>query len=211
MVWTQPMTFTAGSVLTAAQLNLHLRDNLMASEAATVTEDHDFVISAGYHQLARRKVADHLITTGEATSSTDYADLATTGPTVTVETTNRAWVIMTAHMQCNDALSQIYMSYAIERPEGVKNADGVLVATPEDSEEQASDSETGDAGSRDPHDNWALAHDGLSTAGSFRRSYVDFISANLTPGLNTFTCKYRVASSGVVGTFTNRQIIVIPM
>ncbi len=28
MSWTTPMTFTAGSVLTAAQLNTHLRDNL---------------------------------------------------------------------------------------------------------------------------------------------------------------------------------------
>lgn len=210
MVWTQPMTFVAGSVLTAAQLNLHLRDNLMASEAAIVQEDHDFVLSNGYHQLTRRKVADHLITTGESSSSTDYADLATTGPTVTVETTNRAWVIMTAHMQCNDALSQIYMSFAIERPEGAKNADGELVATPEDAEENQGDN-ADTSGSREPGDNWALAHDGLSTAGSFRRSYVDFISANLTPGLNTFTCKYRVASSGVTGTWTNRQIIVIPM
>lgn len=210
MVWTQPMTFTANSVLTAAQMNLHLRDNLLASEAAVVQEDHDYVISDGYHRLTRRKAADHLITTGQSTTSTEYTDLATIGPTVTVKTTNRAWIIMTAHMQCSIATARIYMSFEISRPDGVENPEGVLVKS--GTAPTGEDGEAGEGeGGREPNDHWALSHDGLTAGGSFRRSYVDFISANLTPGFNTFTCKYRVGSTSNTGTFTNRQIIVIPM
>jgi hypothetical protein len=206
------MTFTAGAVLTAAQLNLHLRDNLLASEAALIQQSHDYIISTGYNQLARRQVAHQFVATSEKTTSTDYTDLGTsadpsttTGPSVTVETTNRAWVILTAHMQCDNDLSSIYMSYAITRPQGDEEGDGVQEGT------VASGENATGGGEREAGDNWALCHDGLSLAGSFRRSYIDFISSDLAPGLNTFTCKYRVGSSNVKGTFTNRSIIVIPM
>jgi hypothetical protein len=213
------MTFTANTVLTAAQMNVHLRDNMLASEVAQIQESHDYIVSDGYHQLARRKAEHHFIATGQTTKSTEYADLITTGgstgtvgPTVTVTTGNAAWVILTAHMQCSSALSQIYMSYAITRPVGPLGPDGEPITPNETgSPEGGSTGGSDGGGDRDAGDNWGLCHDGLSDGGSFRRSYVDYISADLTPGENTFTCKYRVGSESVTGTFTNRSIIVIPM
>jgi hypothetical protein len=205
------MTFTANTVLTAAQLNVHLRDNMLASEAALIQQSHDYIVSDGYNQLARRQAQHHFIAAGETTKSTEYTDLITTGgatgtvgPTVTVETGNAAWIILTAHMQCSSALSQIYMSYAITRPQGPLGPDGEPI-TQEDT------SDSGGEGDREADDNWALNHDGLSDGGSFRRSYIDYISGDLTPGTNTFTCKYRMGAESVTGTFTNRSIIVIPM
>lgn len=216
MVWTQPMTFTANSVLTAAQLNVHLRDNLMASEAALIQEAQDYIVADGYHQLGRRQVKSERVLTGETTTSTEYTDLSqatgttktagTVGPAVTVTTGNAAWVILTAHMQGSISLGKMYMSYAITRPQGPLGPDGEPITSSSDGSGEAEGE-----GDREAGDNWALCHDGLEDNGSFRRSYVDYISANLTPGENTFTCKYRVGSESNTGTFTNRQIIVIPM
>lgn len=201
------MTFTANTVLTAAQMNVHVRDNMLASEAATITAANDFIISNGYNKLANRQVQSASVLTGETTTSTDYTDLATTGPSVTCETTNRAWVIITAHMTAATALSRMYMSYAITRPTGPLGPDGEPITTGLATDDTANT----DGGDRDAGDNWALSHDGLAAAKARRVSYVDFISADLTPGQNTFTCKYRMGSSSVTGTFTNRHIIVIPM
>lgn len=219
MVWTQPMTFTANTVLTAAQMNVHVRDNMLASEASLIQEAQDFVVADGYHQLARRQVAsDRKLNTG-TTRSTEYTDLTQAtgssgtatvpsdiGPSVTCETGNAAWIILTAHIQSSLALSQAFMSFAIERPAGPLGPDGEPITG-----EQAGDGDQGGEGAREAGDNWALSIDGLNPGGSFRRSYVDYISANLTPGLNTFTCKYRVGAESNTGSFTNRQIIVIPM
>lgn len=220
MVWTQPMTFTANTVLTAAQMNVHVRDNMLASEVAQITAAQDYVVADGYHQLARRRVASDRKTNTGTTKSTDYTDLtqasgtvatgttvpSDVGPAVTVETGNAAWIILTTHMQSSLALSQAYMSFEISRPTGPVGPDGEPIVG-----EEAGEGAEGGEGAREPGDNWALSIDGLNAGGSFRRSYVDYISADLTPGLNTFTCKYRVGSESNTGSFTNRQIIVIPM
>jgi hypothetical protein len=220
MVWTQPMTFTANTVLTAAQMNVHVRDNFLASEAAQIQEAQDYIVAGGYHQLSRRQVKSNTILTSEQTKTTEYSDLSqsagtsgepvggttgTVGPAVTVETGSSAWVILTAHMQNSLALSRVYMSYTVTRPAGPIGPDGEPI-----SQDQAGTPGTGEGGEREADDRWALIHDGLSAGGSFRRSYVDFLT-DLTPGENTFTCKYRTGAESNTATFTNRQIIVIPM
>jgi hypothetical protein len=214
MVWTQPMTFTANTVLTAAQLNVHLRDNMLASEAAIVQGNLDYIVSDGYNQLTRRRVEHNFIETAETTKSTEYTDLTTVGPSVTLETGRAAWVILTAHLQANVLNAQLLMSFAITRPVGPLGPDGEPISgldVDEGGTTNDAEGAGGEGGDRDPGDNWALKHDGLTANKGRRCSYVDYISANLTPGINTFTCKYRVGSESVTGTFQTRSIIVIPM
>jgi hypothetical protein len=138
------------------------------------------------------------VSTGQTTTSTEYTDLATVGPTVTVETTNRAWVILTAAMSVS-VNAAAYMSYQISG-----GTDESLAAT------QLGESDGGDSREREPGDHFALSHDGLTSATGLRRSYVDVLTAALVPGMNTFTAKYKVGE-GATATFTNRSIIVIPM
>lgn len=220
------MTFTANSVLTAAQMNVHVRDNFLASETMQIQEAQDYLVAGGYHQLVRRQVKSNTVLTSENTKSTEYTDLSqrsgsggapvvgttgTVGPAVTVETGNSAWVILTTHMQNSLALSRLFMSYSVTRPAGPLGADGEPVATgTEAGDGQTEGGGAADGSERSPDDRWALEQDGLNAGGSFRRSYIDFLT-DLTPGENTFTCKYRTASESNTATFTNRQIIVIPM
>ena len=53
MAWTVPRRWTVNETVTAAQLNTHLRDNLNASETATVTTAGDLVYATAKNTLAR--------------------------------------------------------------------------------------------------------------------------------------------------------------
>lgn len=52
MAWTSPMTFT-GAVLTAAQMNTHVRDNFLELETAKVTTPGDRPYASGANALSR--------------------------------------------------------------------------------------------------------------------------------------------------------------
>lgn len=53
MSWTTPRTWTVGEVLTAANLNTHLRDNLNQTAPALVTTKGDVVAATAANTLAR--------------------------------------------------------------------------------------------------------------------------------------------------------------
>ncbi len=53
MAWTTPKTFTAGNVLTAADLNTHLRDNLNETSAAQVTTAGDITHADAANSMVR--------------------------------------------------------------------------------------------------------------------------------------------------------------
>ena len=53
MVWSAPATWTVGQVVTAANLNTHLRDNLLETAPAKVTTDGDIVVATGANALER--------------------------------------------------------------------------------------------------------------------------------------------------------------
>lgn len=53
MGWTSPRTWVTGEIITAAQLNTHLRDNLLATAAGVVTAAGDLVYATGANALAR--------------------------------------------------------------------------------------------------------------------------------------------------------------
>lgn len=99
MAWTAPMTFVANSVLTAAQLNTHLRDNLNETAPALATEAGGYFVSTGANSIAERVGKRETISNEETTSSTSYTDLDTHGPEVTVTTAALALVIWGAEIR----------------------------------------------------------------------------------------------------------------
>lgn len=191
MAWTYPMTFTANTVLTAAQLNTHLRDNLMETEAARAQVLGDFFAVDGYNRIGRRRMGWSTISVPESTTSTEYTDLNTVGPSVTVTTGTRAIVFMSCVMTNATANKRCRMSWGITSAAnaGDEGAEGT---------------------SRDPLDKTSLMSDGLSAGAESRKSNFDMIESILVPGSNTFTAKYRVSEAST-GTYNNRFLAVLPL
>lgn len=91
MAYTTPSTWVAGNVLTAAQLNQQVRDNVSF--------------------LAGTKGAE--IVTSQTTASTSYTDLATAGPAVSTLTGTTALVLLSALLLNNTSTNLCYMGFAI--------------------------------------------------------------------------------------------------
>lgn len=144
MAWTTPMTFVSGNVLTAAQLNTHLRDNLIETSVGKATAAAQVAISQGNNRIAMRTPTITRIDTSEATDSTSYADLASAGPSVTVTHGSKVLVGMVCRMVNSVANSTQFASYAM----------------------------TGD-NERDPQDVSALSSDGKTVSSSIRHCTYD--------------------------------------
>jgi hypothetical protein len=179
------MTFTSNSVLTAAQLNTHLRDNMLETVPAKTTQAGSHFVGTGVNQIAERKIAMASVLTSESSSSFagTYGDLATVGPTVTVTTGAAALIILRADVSVDSATASVRMSY------DVSGASSIAVA-----------------------DSWSIGYVQSNNAGPpgikiFASAAM--YEATLTPGVNVFTCRYKT-SSAVNCTFANRRIIVVP-
>lgn len=158
MTWAAPRTWVAGEMATAALLNQHARDNFKAlvPQAASVN-------------------------TAETTTSTTYADLATAGPSVTVNTFTAAYVFWGGFLTNSNAAVWSIMSYELN------SAGATTIAA---------------------SDTWHALHKveaatfNLYTTKLHRRE-------NLNAGSNVFKVKYRVTAG--TGTFSDRNILVIPV
>lgn len=164
MAWTSPMTFTA-SVLTAAQLNTYLRDNLNETAPAKATAAGQIFVSTGVNAIAARTPAQQYIITSESTTSLTYANLATVGPAVTVVTGTSALVAVTARMENSTGTAQSVMSYAV--------SGATTIAA----------------------DDYGSAWFQSDSASQRARISAFNLETGLTPGSNTFTAKYRAGSN----------------
>ena len=125
--------------------------------------------------------AEALVSTQQTTSSATYANLATTGPavTVTIGSSGMALVCPYAHIAGDTIGNQGYMSVEVSGATTVAAADSQAV--------------------------------GYQTSASSRQyAGAPLLFSNLNPGPNTFTSKYRRAGAGSVF-FANRRIAVIPL
>lgn len=117
----------------------------------------------------------------ETTTSTAYADLATVGPdiSVTIGASGKALLILGALLQNNTAAAHSFMGFAV-------SGTSTVVAT----------------------DNQCLRYQSDDANSAFQGSYVHLVTG-LTPGVNTFTAKYRVSAG--TGTFNRRSLYVLPL
>jgi hypothetical protein len=87
------MTATSGAVLTAAQWNSNVRDNLNETAVAKATTANSIFVATGANALAERIPGGNTVLTSQSTTSTSYTDLATAGPSYTVTTGTTATVL----------------------------------------------------------------------------------------------------------------------
>lgn len=166
MAWTVPMTFTDGHPLTAAQMNTHLRDNLLACSVAQATQVPAYFVSNGRNSIVQRVPKAARISTTETTDSLDYVDLSTVGPSVTV-TTGTCALVFLACKPFNAATANAAqgMSFAVTGASDLEADDRDQVLT-----------------------------DGIDANQGNTFGTVDLLTT-LTAGVNTFTCKYKAGST----------------
>lgn len=164
MAWTAPMSAAAGSVFTAAQWNLHVRDNLLETETAKATAAGQMFVATAANAIAARVPTGAKVNASETTVSTVYAALTTAGPAVTVTTGTQALVFFKSKMSNNTADTAVRCSVGVS---------GATTIT--------------------ENDDWAALIDGVpigkvNQVGSFK-----FFNT-LTAGSNTFTMKYKTVA-----------------
>lgn len=177
MAWTAPMTFVPDSVLTAAQLNTQLRDNMLETAPAKATTSGGYFVATGLNAIVERVWASQTILTGESTSSATFVDIATAGPTVTVTTGSRALVLLSCNM-LNSGSNICLMGVDIT---------GATTLSPSDADSMIYEPNTAN----------------LEIQGGYVNVY-----NSLTPGVNTFTAKYKAGAG--TATFTRRRLVVLP-
>lgn len=165
MAWTAPSTWVAGNVLTAAQLNQQLRDNLLTTVPALATSAAgQFFVGTGTNTAAARTVGMTEVLTAESTSSTSYTALAT-AQAVTVTTGTQALVLFGAQITNATLGNRATMSYAVSG-----------------------------ASTFGANDNWALLYEPFASnmfAGMSRHYW----HTGLTAGSNTFTCQFKSSAA----------------
>jgi len=161
------MTFVDGSVLTAEQLNIFLRDNLNETSPAKATTKGSLFVGNGPNSIVERIPQRAIITAADDTTSTSYTDMATVGPSVTVTTGTRALIVISAHIANNTSNSLSSISYTI-------SGNTVQAAT----------------------DTNSLFVDGIDADKPTQRMQIQY-EEGLSPGENTFTLKYKVGSGRI--------------
>jgi hypothetical protein len=186
--WSSPFTAVAGSVLTAAQVNTFIRDNLvetMPSKASTAGSI--FTTGSTGSIVERTRVANTVATLVQisSTSFDDPSDEGTSGadpgPEVTAFTSTMALVGYRATCTVPSTTARIEVSYAISG----------------DTEREASKSNS-----------MGYSVSGSASGMNLREGVVD-LATLLNPGLNTFTLKYNVSSG--TGTVQDRRLWVLPL
>jgi hypothetical protein len=159
------MTFVGNGVLTAAQLNAHLRDNLNETAPALAANAGGFFVSDDANSLVER-VAASARATNTSTTSTSYT--GTSGPTVTVTTGSQALVFFKSKMWNTTSNAATLMS--------VEVSGASTITAVNDWDIQMAGLTAG------------------STSDNFVQVAMAHHFKELTPGSNTFQCKMRVGS-----------------
>lgn len=180
MAWTAPMTAVSGAVYTAAQFNTFVRDNLVETCPAKASVMGSYFVTTATNQIGERVASQATVGTSDTTSNTSWGDLDnTSGPLVTCTTGSTALVVVGARIGPNSSgTSSAKMSWAVSGASSISAA----------------------------HD-WAAGINGLGGSGAVYTSRA-FLATGLTPGSNTFTAQYSVASG--TGTFQYRSLLVMP-
>jgi hypothetical protein len=178
MAWSAPMTAVANSTFTAAQFNQYVRDNLNETAPAKATSAGGYFVGSGVNAIAERRAATGADLTLGTTTSTTFTNLS--GTSVGPSVTLETGPAALVIVRC-----------AAEN----SGAGSVRMAY-----------EVSGAHSQAPADNRGVSIFGVANVNLGASDAT--LMTPITPGLNTFTAKYRVSSG--TGSFSSRRIIVIP-
>lgn len=179
MAWTAPMTAIAGSVFTAAQFNTFIRDNFNECPTSKATTPGSYFVTSATTQVAERIPTSGFVSASSGTTSTSYTDLSVGGASP-----GPAVSVTTSSF----AMVSIYCN--LFNPSGNAawmsfDVTGATTAA-------------------------ALDSTGIelqSTGG--QRLGATILYSGLTPGVNTFTARYKLTTSGTA-TFSDRRLAVLP-
>lgn len=166
MVWTAPITFDPNSVLTAAQMNTYLRDNMLETMPAKSVHAGSHFAVVARNQIAERMIKSGFIAGPDTSTSTEYTDLANLGPSVSVSTSVSAFVFLYAMQSEHITGGPTWMSYEVSGATESDADDNRAVQMQQ--------------GSIDRGQAWGAG----------------ILHEDLTPGINIFTAKYRVSGNG---------------
>lgn len=125
MAWTAPITWVSNSVLTAAQLNQQLRDNLNETAPAKATTVGSHFVTAASNSIAERRIVTSTVATAQTTTTTSgYVDLATAGPQVTLTTGANALVWINARLAGGASTGQALASFVVSGASSISASDG---------------------------------------------------------------------------------------
>jgi len=161
MAWTTPMTFVPGNVLTAAQLNTHLRDNMLETAPGRASTLNSIFVSQSPFRIEERTIKAARVATSQSMTTSSFSDLSTVGPSVTCTTGTSAIVYLNATFTPAITDTACGMSFAV----------------------------TGDS-NRSAQDKDAVLIDG-TIGGNALRVGTNLFITDLEPGINVFTAKYK--------------------
>ncbi|MEV2277699.1 hypothetical protein AB0I72_19135 [Nocardiopsis sp. NPDC049922] len=164
MAWTAPKTFVPNTVLTAAELNIHLRDNLLETAPAHASQPGAYFATASEGRIVERVPVRLTISDEGTTTSTSFTDLDGTvvGPSVTV-TSNEGALVCWGVESWNDGGGTTRTTVDVSGATNIAGNDSRAIT------------------------NMSGANNRLQA------SHVVYYS-DLNPGSNTFEMKYRVSS-----------------
>jgi hypothetical protein len=112
MAWNAPITWTLQQVVTSAQLNSQIRDNLLQTAPAKATTASGYFVGTAPNTITERVIGHAIVTAQQTGTATGYGNLATVGPTVTVTTGPSALVFTSAQLE-NSGNGSTWASYGI--------------------------------------------------------------------------------------------------
>lgn len=128
MAWTAPITVATNDILSAAQYNRYVRDNLLEMAPAKATSTGNIFTISDENEVQERKVSSDVVTTQGQTSSSTYADLSTFGPMVTA-TCNFAIVTISARMRnVNNDGRGVYASFGVSGATSIAAKDSWMIS-----------------------------------------------------------------------------------
>ena len=182
MAWTAPMTFVAGTVLTAAQLNTYLRDNMLETAPAKASARGQLFVATAANAIAARIATQQAVVASQShTGDTNWSDLSTVGPAIgPITTGTQAWVWIAAEVEITQNY-QANMSWEVTGASAIS-----------------------------PDNLWSVGL--LNKQASSDKPHFGelFLQTGLTAGLNTFTAKYKVSNSAANGIWGQRILGVFP-
>lgn len=185
MTWFAPFTAVDGTIFTAAQFNTFVRDNLAETMAARASVAASLFATEDYNRVAERTAAMQTVATGDHSIATGQAEATQETTYVDLPTIGPSVSVVTG----TQALVVMYC--------GMLNSSGSAAWM---------SYEVSGATASTAADNRAIQ---LQSTGGQQIGAV-ILHNSLTPGLNTFTAKYRITSSGT-GLFNRRTLSVQPL
>ena len=195
MVWNDPKLFQEGEILTARDLNLYLRDNLLESEVTKCTTAGSHLTTNPAGQIIERKFAKDTVEASESLTGNPGAisDCGTFGPSVTIETGTSALVLLSAKSTTDwNGFGFDAIGVAVEHTHPITNFYSISTA------------------------DYKQKINYYTVENTYSQHAYFFILTDLTPGINTFTMKYvsggDMGSDGpATGTYSNRRLVVLPL